>query len=303
MIATGADIYPGESPGLLGDGWQTSIFDFYTFAGANNLRQALRSWPGGRLLVNLVEMPVKCPVAPLEFLFLADQFFKEAGLRNKVELVYALPAPEVFTRPEMLPIFGHMIEQKNVQVHTDFYLKQVDAEKKVAYSYTGESLDYDLLVTIPTNMGAKAIGRSGLGDEFRFLPVDSYSLQSQAAENIWGVGDAADLPCPKTGSAIHSMVNTVTENILRLDAGKPLVASFQGETKCLVSIGGKQSLLLAFSYTQPNVPGKYPLPGIGPFTVLAPTFANYLGKRGLLWIYWNLFLSTKFTPLKYTPGE
>lgn len=303
VIATGSDIYPEENPGLLGEGWQNSIFDFYTYSGAEQLRHTLQTWQGGRLVLNVAEMPVKCPAAPLEFLFLADDYFQEAGLRNKVELVYAFPSAEIFTRPEVVPVFNGLIDKKNVFVHTDFYLKQVDPEKKVLQSYTGETLDYDLLVTIPTNMGAKAIGRSDIGSEFRYVPVNAYSLQSEAAENIWVIGDAADLPCPKTASAIHGMVATVAENILRLDAGKPIQQTFDGETKCLIELGGKQGLLLAFSYMQPPKPGKYPLPGIGPFTVLSPTRANYLGKLGLLWVYWNLFLPARYAPARYTRVE
>jgi len=303
VIATGTDISPEENPGLLGGGWQNSIFDFYTFEGAQNLHQALKHWKGGRLVMNVAEMPVKCPVAPLEFLFQADHYFKAVGLRNKVELVYALPIPEVFTRPEVVPIFEGMIEQKDVKVHPDFYLKSVDSEKQVIDSYTGDQLDYDMLVTIPTNMGAKMIARSGMGDEFRYMPVDMHTLQAEGYENIWVIGDAADLPCPKTASAIHGMSATVVENVLRLDAGKPLAKTFDGETKCIISVGGKSCFLLAFSYTQPPKPGKYPLPGIGPFSILKPTRGNYLAKRGLLGMYWNLFLPARYTPPRYTKGE
>ena len=88
IVATGTHIVPEQTPGLLEHEWQKSIFDFYTADGAVALHKFLRTWQGGRLVLNVAEMPIKCPVAPLEFLFLADAFFQERGMRDKVERDY-----------------------------------------------------------------------------------------------------------------------------------------------------------------------------------------------------------------------
>ena len=99
IIATGARTTPEETEGLKGEGWNRNIFDFYTIEGACALGRFLRTWEGGRMVINIVEMPIKCPVAGLEFAFLADWWFTEQGLRDKVEIEYVTPLPGAVTRP------------------------------------------------------------------------------------------------------------------------------------------------------------------------------------------------------------
>ena len=99
VIATGARLLPEETDGPDGGGWPERVHTFYTPAGAAALRDALAQFEGGRIVVNVVDMPIKCPVAPLEFCFLADWFFRERKIRNRVELTYVTPLDGAFTKP------------------------------------------------------------------------------------------------------------------------------------------------------------------------------------------------------------
>jgi len=99
IVATGTRIAPEETEGLTGPGWQEKTFDFYTVEGATALRDALSKWEGGRLVIDVVDMPIKCPVAPLEFAFLADWYFTKRGIRDKVDITYVTPLPGAFTKP------------------------------------------------------------------------------------------------------------------------------------------------------------------------------------------------------------
>jgi sulfide:quinone oxidoreductase len=91
IVATGTRLVPEETAGLTGAGWRERIFDFYTLEGATALRDALARFTGGRLVVNVIDMPIKCPVAPLEFAFLADSYFTERGMRDRVDITYVTP--------------------------------------------------------------------------------------------------------------------------------------------------------------------------------------------------------------------
>jgi sulfide:quinone oxidoreductase len=99
VVATGARLLPGETEGLTGPGWRERIFDFYSLDGAVALQDALRRFDAGRLVVNPVEMPIKCPVAPLEFCFLADWYLRRRGVRDDVELTYVTSLDAAFTKP------------------------------------------------------------------------------------------------------------------------------------------------------------------------------------------------------------
>ena len=166
VVATGSHIHPEETPGLADDpGWHNNIFPFYDIEGATKLGNFLKFWKGGKLVLNVAEMPIKCPVAPLEFLFLADWFFHERGIRDNVDITFATPLPGAFTKPRASDILGDMLTDKNINLVADFNIMEVDQEKQVIRSYDEIEVPYDLLVTIPTNMGAEVIGDSGMGDD------------------------------------------------------------------------------------------------------------------------------------------
>ncbi|HYT61224.1 MAG TPA: FAD/NAD(P)-binding oxidoreductase [Haliangiales bacterium] len=197
IIATGAKTAPAQTEGMLDGDWRKRVFDFYTFEGAASLHRALENWKGGRLVVHICEMPIKCPVAPLEFTFLADWWLTQQGLRDKTELVFVTPLSGAFTKPIASQVLTHLLDEKKIKVVHDFAIARVDNDKRRIISWDEKEVEYDLLVTVPTNMGDAVIERSSLGDELNFVPTDRQSLRSKARENIFVIGDATDLPASK----------------------------------------------------------------------------------------------------------
>jgi sulfide:quinone oxidoreductase len=248
-------------------------------------------------VLNVVEMPIKCPVAPLEFLFLADAFFAEKGMRDRVELVYATPLSGAFTKPVASAHLGDMLERRHIGVEPDYALMEVDTERKVLVSYDEREVPYDLLVTIPVNMGADFVEASGLGDELNHVRVDKFTFLSEDFDNIFALGDASNIPASKAGSVAHFAVEVFTENFLEHIAGRPMTHRFDGHANCFIESGGGKGLLIDFNYDVEPLPGRYPLPGIGPFSLLKETEANHWGKLMFKWLYWNVLLPGRDMPL------
>ncbi len=296
VIATGSKIAPQEIEGMLGPGWREDVFDFYTFEGAKALRDKLRTWAGGKLVVHISEMPIKCPVAPLEFVFLADSFFKHKGLRDEVELTFVTPLSGAFTKPTATEKLGHLLEEKHINVVTDFAIEKVDNERKTIVDYGGKEVEYDLLVTVPTNMGDEAIGRSGIGDDLNFVPTNNATLQTTVKENIFAIGDATNVPASKAGSVAHFESEILTDNILRFINGEPLKEEFDGHANCFVETGDGKALLIDFNYTHEPVEGTFPFPGVGPLKLLKESRMNHYGKLAFRWIYWNMLLKGRPIP-------
>jgi len=297
VIATGCEIRPDQIQGLTDAGWKQNIFDFYTLDGAAALSKLLETWEGGRLVLNVAEMPIKCPVAPLEFVFLADWFFRGRGIRDKVELVYATPLPGAFTKPRASAALGKLMEQKGILTETEFNIGGVDGAKQVIRSWDGREIPYDLLVTIPTNMGVKAIERSGMGDDLNYVPTDKHTLQSKAYKNIWVLGDATNLPTSKAGSVAHFEHEVVVENILRQIKGIPPKPAFDGHANCFIETGFDRGVMIDFNYEVEPLRGTYPMPLAGPFSLLKETRLNHLGKLSFRWIYWNILMPGHHLPV------
>ena len=298
VIATGTGPRPEETPGLDSDEWYKTVFDFYTIDGAEALAAKLADWEGGKLVVNIVEMPIKCPVAPMEFLFLAEAFFDEKGMADKVELEYVTPLPAAFTKPIAAKHLGEMLEERNISVEPDFMLESVDAEARKLLSYDEREIDYDLLVTVPVNMGADFVGRSGLGDELNHVPVDKHTFVSKDHDNIFALGDAAALPTSKAGSVAHFSVDVFVENFMEYIEGRPMHEKFDGHANCFVEAGRGKGMLIDFNYDTEPLPGMYPVPVVGPFSLLKETRTNHFGKLMAKWMYWNLLLPGRPLPLR-----
>ena len=297
IIATGTTPRPEETPGMDGDEFRKSIHEFYTFEGATALAEKIRTWEGGKLVVHITEMPIKCPVAPLEFTFLADAYFTEQGLRDKVDITYVTPLEGAFTKPVASKYLGDMLDTRNVHLEPDFMIESVDDENKKIVSYDEREIPFDLLVTIPVNMGADYIARSDLGDDLNYVPVDPQTLLSKAHDNIFAVGDASDIPASKAGSVAHFAMDLFPANFLRHIQGLNMTEFFDGHANCFIETGHGKGLLIDFNYETQPLPGKYPLPGIGPFSLLKETEMNHWGKVMFRWMYWNILLPGKELPL------
>ena len=290
IIATGSKIAPEETEGLVGPLWKKDIFDFYTYEGSLALRNKLRDWQGGKLVVHITEMPIKCPVAPLEFAFLADSYFREKGMRDKVEISYVTPLTGAFTKPTCSTALAYLLKEKDIKMEADFAIMEVDNDKKEIVDYEDRRIPFDLLVTIPTNMGDEVIEKSGLGDDLNFIPTHHNTLQSLAHENIFVIGDATNVPASKAGSVAHFQAETLTDNIILYIGGYPLKKEFDGHANCFIETGNNKALLIDFNYVTEPVHGKFPFAKIGPLKLLKESVFNHWGKLAFRWIYWNMLL-------------
>ncbi len=297
IIATGTKIVPEETPGLKGELWRKNIFDYYTIEGSSALADFFKTWEGGDLVLNIAENPIKCPVAPLEFVMFADAFFVERGMRDKVNIHYVTPMSGAFTKPRASKVLGGLLKEKNINIIPDFYIEKVDNENKKIVSYDEKEVPFDCLVTIPVHMGDSMIGRSGLGDDMDFALTDKFTLQSDKFDNIFIIGDAANLPTSKAGSVVHFSAEIVFENMMCSIEGRPYTAKFDGHSNCYIETGFGKGALIDFNYDTEPLPGFFPFPGIGPFGLLKETRMNHYGKLLFRWIYWHILLKGKEMPI------
>lgn len=296
IISTGAKIAPEETDGMKGTEWHQSVFDFYTFEGALALRNKLRDWKGGRLVVHITEMPIKCPVAPLEFAFLADSYLKHKNMRDKVQITFVTPLSGAFTKPKSTEALEHLLQEKHIDIVSDFAIQEVDNANKKIIDYSGKEVPFDLLVTVPTNKGDELMARSGLGDDLNYVPTNRTTLQSKNYVNIFVIGDASNIPASKAGSVAHFEAEILTENILRFMKGEPLKEEFDGHANCFIETGNGKALLIDFNYTHEPVEGSFPFPGVGPLRLLKESRMNHMGKLAFRWIYWNMLLKGTHIP-------
>ena len=295
VVATGVRLQPEETEGLTGPGWNERVFTFYDLPGAAALEQALRRFDGGRLVVNIADMPIKCPVAPIEFAFLADWYLRERGVRARSEVVLATPLDGCFTKPIASEHLTYLLGEKEIELVTEFSAGEIDGVGGKLVSYDQREVEFDLLVTVPLHGGAAYVERSpGLGDSLGFVPTDKGTLQTPVKPNVFALGDATDLPTSKAGSVTHFEAEVLAENVVRYFAGQELDARYDGHANCFIETGFHKALLIDFNYETEPLPGHFPT-AFG-LPLLRESRLNHLGKLMFQWVYWHALLPGREIP-------
>jgi sulfide:quinone oxidoreductase len=287
VIATGARLLPEETDGLAGAS-PDRVHTFYAPAGAASLRDALAAFEGGRIVVNIVDMPIKCPVAPIEFSFLADWYFTRRGMRDRVDITLVTPLDGAFTKAVCNRELSGLLTDKRINVVTEFNTGEVDDAGRLV-SFDNREAGFDLAVMIPLHGGQSYVNRSsGLGDALGFIPTDERTLQSKARPEVFVIGDAADIPTSKAGSVAHFEGEILVRNILHFLAGEPLDPAFDGHTNCFIESGFGKALLIDFNYEIEPLTGHFP--GRIGLPLLKQSRLNHAGKLAFQWIYWHALL-------------
>jgi sulfide:quinone oxidoreductase len=291
VAATGCRLLPEQTEGLTGPGWRDTVHDFYSLDGAQALAARLADWPGGDLVVSVIDLPIKCPVAPLEFAFLADWFLRRRGLRERVRIRYVTPLDDAFTKATCNAALRHLLADKDIEVVTEFATGRVDGARRLITSWDERAVPFDLLVTVPLHGGAEWVARSdGVGDELGFVRTDPHTLQARCKPNVFALGDATDLPASKAGSVAHFEAEVLEGNVARFIAGEPLEPQYDGHANCFIETGFGKALLIDFNDEVEPLPGRFPLPVVGPLSLLAESRLNHLGKLAFRWMYWHVLL-------------
>lgn len=300
VIATGCDIAPHEVEGL--EDWKPdpngNEHSIFTQASSVALAKKMKTMKEGRLIFNIAEMPHKCPVVPMEFIFLADWFFAEKGVRDNIEIELVTPNSGIFTKPIATKILSKTAEEKRILVKPNFDLEEVDTANKKLVSAQGDTADYDLLVSTMPNLGPDYVDEAGIGDGMGYVMTNHHTLKCEKYDNIYVVGDATNVPTSKAGSVAHFESELIVENILREIDGEAPKESFDGHSNCFIVSGYDKAFLFDFNYKTEPLPGKFPFPGIGPFDLIGESYTNYWGKMMFKWVYWNMLLTGKELPLE-----
>jgi sulfide:quinone oxidoreductase len=253
VLASGSRIVPESI-----DHFAEEAHHFYTAEAALELRHALDTFEGGRIVIGIAGMPYKCPPAPLEVAFLIESELRERGLRGQSEMHFCSPIGRAFTIESVSEMATPILEEKGIELHTFFNVEAIDPERKVVQSLEGEELPYDLLILVPPHKGQQFLIDSGLAPApGGWLPTDRNTLQVGGRPNVYALGDATDLPLSKAGSTAHFEAPVVTERIVaaienRAPAGKH--ADYEGKVMCFFEIGDGKGTLLQFDYGHPPKP-------------------------------------------------
>ncbi|HET9494821.1 MAG TPA: FAD/NAD(P)-binding oxidoreductase [Chloroflexia bacterium] len=249
IIATGSHPTPTDVPGLAEGGHH-----FYSEQAAWRLHAVMEEFTGGKVVIGVGGLPYKCPVAPLEFTFLFEEWVTKRGLRDKTEITYTFPLNRVFSIETVAEAAQPLLEARGIKIETFFNLDEVLPEEKIARSMEGTDLPYDLLVMIPPHRGAPFLNGHPIADAQGWIKTERDTLKVKGVEGVWAIGDATDLPISKAGSTAHFEAPVAVEHIvadLRGTQLDPKHAEYEGHVMCFLESGYDKASMLDFDYNRP----------------------------------------------------
>ncbi len=303
ILAMGCHIEPKEIEGLAEALDGEKAYTFYTLESSLNFQESLAKMEKGKFVVHIAEMPIKCPVAPIEFVFLADYYFHKRGIRDKIEIEFVTPLSGAFTKPLATKMLDDLAKQKNIKIIPNFDVESIDPEKRTISSYGGKTVEYDMLASVPPNVGPDVIEESGLGDGIGYAITDNHTLKHKKVDNVYVLGDNTNVPTSKAGSVTHFEAEIIEENLIREINGQEPLPDFDGHSNCFIESGFHKALLIDFNYETEPLPGVFPVPKAGPFSLLKESRLNHWGKMAFKHIYWNLLLSGRLPSDPLLPAQ
>jgi len=248
LLATGSRTVMSEVPGGV------AAHDFYTMAGAGRLFKALEAFQEGTIVIGVAGIPYKCPPAPVEFVFLLDDYLRGRGIRDKVQIKLLSPLNRAFTIEATSKLVQPILAERGIELTGFFNVESVDPVGRTVTSLEGETVSYDLLVLVPPHRGQKVIEDSSLGDERGWVPVDKNTLKHTKFERIWAIGDTTSIPISKSGSVAHYEASVAAAEIsAALNGEAPPAHVYDGKVMCFLETGQGQATTIRFDYDHPPV--------------------------------------------------
>lgn len=273
VIATGSRMAPETIPGLA-----ENSETFYTEDTAVKMLKTLREFKGGKVVIT-VGVPHKCPMAPLEITFMLHDYFKDRGIRDKVQLHYTYPIGRVHSLENVAKWAAPEFDRLGISYETFFNIKEVDGATRTLRSEEGSEVNYDLLISIPAHRGMEVVEKSGLGQN-GWIPTHRTNLNMEGRDNVFVLGDTTNIPISKAGSTAHFEAETLGENIASMvKLGIP-VREYDGKVFCFIEAGKNRATYAMFNYATPPDP-KAPSRALHWFK-LAYNKLYWTSARGLL---------------------
>ena len=233
VIALGADYDISHTPGLAEGG-----NEFYSFAGAENLREVLPTFQKGRVLVGVTSTPFKCPPAPSEAALLTHDYLVERGIRSDCEISLVMPfgipiPPSPDTSKALIKAFS----ERGIAFVPNRLVRSLDTSRRVAVLDDGSEMPYDLFLGIPKHRVPQVVADSGLTED-GWIPVDTKTLKTKF-ENVFAIGDVNSVGTPKAGVFAEGAARTVAEQIIAQARGGN-AAPYRGIGSCYIEFGSQR---------------------------------------------------------------
>jgi sulfide:quinone oxidoreductase len=274
VVALGADLHPGATPGLVEGG-----HEFYTVEGAFGLRETLADFEGGRVIVGVCSTPFKCPPAPSETALLMDDYLRSRGLRDRSEIALVMPLPKpIPPSPDASQAVLAAFDERGIEFHPNRLVTSLDPARGVAIIKDADEMPYDLFLGVPVHRVPTVVEESELAVD-GWIPVDPVTLETRFAD-VYAVGDVTSVGTPKAGVFAEGQGAVVADRISARIRQQSEDAGYDGRGLCYIEFGKDEVAKVDVTF----VSGQTPVGSLlGPSAELAADKAEFGATRIARW--------------------
>jgi sulfide:quinone oxidoreductase len=225
----------------------------YAFDQCEKTWQTLREFKGGTAIFTMPPTPIKCAGAPQKIMYLADAWFRHAGVRDKTQILYVSATASIFSVKEFAATLDRVCARKGIERHFKYNLVELSPERREARFVHTETSDekrirYDMIHVTPPQGPPAITAQSPLADGAGWVEVDKHSLRHARFPNVFSLGDASSLPTSRTGAAIRAEAPVLVANLLAAMQSRPLTARYDGYSACPIPTEYGKLVLCEFDY-------------------------------------------------------
>jgi sulfide:quinone oxidoreductase len=273
VVALGADLDPGATPGLAAGG-----HEFYTVPGGFAARDVIDRFEGGRVVVGVLSTPFKCPPAPSETALLMHEHLVARGLRGRSEIALVIDFPRPIppspaASDALLEAFG----DRGIEWHPRREVCRLDPTRKVAELRDGEEMPYDLFLAVPVHRAPAVVVAAGLTRD-GWVPIDALTFET-AHPGVYAVGDIAAVGTPRAGVFAEGHAAIAAQHIAARLKGGTSSAQYDGRGVCYLEFGGGEVAMVDVTFFGGQRSGEL----LGPAQAYAADKAEFGASRVKRW--------------------
>ncbi len=229
VVALGAEYDYEATPGL------TEANEFYSFAGAEGLRDTLARFLGGHVVVGVCATPFKCPPAPSEATLMLHDYLAARRIRERSTISFVIPfKTPVPPSPETSAALVEAFAERDIAFMPGKRIVSLDTEAKSVSIDDGSTLPCDLFLGVPKHRVPAVVIDSGLSEN-GWIPVDPRTLATKYP-GVYAVGDGAATGTPKAGVFAEGAAGAVADTIIAEVKGGE-ASLYGGAGTCYIEFG------------------------------------------------------------------
>lgn len=293
VVAAGIQINWTGIKGLSRNVGKKGICSNYSYKTVDSTWENIRNLGKGKAIFTQPSTPIKCGGAPQKIMYLAEDYFRKAGLRNQIDVEFVTGLPGIFGVKKYAEQLNKICDTRDIPRTFKHDLVEVDADNKVAIFKNLEtdelvSKEYDMLHVTPKMGPPDFIKKSPLANEAGWVDVDKDTMQHNSYSNVFACGDCSSLPTSKTAAAIRAQVPVMVKNLLAVRDNQPTAYHYDGYTSCPLVTGYGRLILAEFDYDQ-NPKETFP------FDQSVERKSMYILKKDIIpRLYWHGMLKGRF---------